>query len=417
MRSAVRAPRLVLAVAFAVGCGGQPEKVEIPDPLPSRITAPEPAAPACELGEFAFRPAENEGRTAHPLELGPELKRVRERLVRIVDDYGRDPDNPWAIGHAMLVYGAELELTNGRPAVDWLFTEYAEPGSHGIGFPEKRGRIRVEPHSDLLLKSLAEAGLGPDHAVTVQGKAYTLADLYRQSLCEAWVDGGAVSYGAWNDTPWALQALAAWAPEDLVWTTTGRTMTLDIFAGAVVDKLHAETAFMRSAMEAGSTVQKRKQGIFGYTCGGAHLIQGAHYAVARGFGNEAHRERAAAEIPVLFWRIDVELNAVDEAARQHPTYAPILLEQRLKFLGHFLETVYRASALGLFEPDEDQQQALERVANELVHTVDALEKTGLLDKLDELRKSNEQLFLDVVGDAAHAVRGIDLATGRATVAW
>src|SRR5690606_11453591 len=120
------------------------------------------------------------------------------------------------------------------------------------------------------------------------------------------------------------------------------------FTEAVVDKLHAETAFMRSAMQAGATVQKRKQGIFGYTCGGAHLIQGAHYAVARGFGSAAHRERAIAEIPVLFWRVDIELDAVDQAARQPPNYAPVLLEQRLKFLGHFLETVYRASALGLF---------------------------------------------------------------------
>src|SRR5690606_29130440 len=105
------------------------------------------------------------------------------------------------------------------------------------------------------------------------------------------------------------------------------------------------------------------------------------------------------------------------AARQHPNYAPILLEQRLKFLGHFLETVHRAWALELFTPDEAQQEQLRRAADELVRTVEALEGTGLLDRLDALRESNEQLFLDVVGDAAHAVRGIDLATGEATIAW
>src|SRR5690606_7932418 len=267
----------------------------------------------------------------------PELRRTRERLLRIVQEHGRDPANPWAIGHAMLALGGDLELANGEPAVDWLFAHYAEPAAHGVSFPERRGDVRIEPHSDLLLKALTESGIEPDRVVKVRGADHEIAELYAQSLCEAWVDGDAVSYGAWNDTPWALQGLAAWAPEGLAWQAGGRSMTLDAFTEAVVDKLHAETAFMRSAMAAGAAVQKRKQGIFGYTCGGAHLIQGAQYAVARGFGSDAHRERAVAEVPVLFWRVDLELAAVDEAARQHPNYAPILLEQRLKFLGHFLE--------------------------------------------------------------------------------
>lgn len=408
---------VAVAWAAAAGCGGEPAAPSAPDPIPARVTAPEPPPPGCrvDLPELAL--PSNVGLATATLEVTPELARVRARLLGIVEAHGRDPGNPWAVGHAMLALGADIELSNGQPAVDWLFSEYAELAPNGVAFPARRGSVRVEPHSDLLLKSLAEAGVPPDRAVQVKGEERRLVDLYRQSLCETWVDGEAVSFGAWNDTPWALQGLAAWAPPGLSWTASGRAMTMDVFAEAVVDKLHAETAFLRSAMETGATVQKRKQGIFGYTCGGAHLLQGAHFAVARGFGSEAHRERAVAEIPVLFWRVDLELDAVDQAARQHPTYAPILLEQRLKFLGHFLETVYRAHAMGLFVPDDAQRRQLQRVADELVRTVDALDATGLLDRLDGLRGSNEQLFLDVVGDAAHAVRGIDLATGEATVRW
>lgn len=411
---------LPLALVVAWGCGGTVEEAS-PSPEPRVTEAPVPTQPgppasAC-TADVTPSPATREGRTDMPVARSPELVQAREVLVRVVQDHGRDPANPWAISHAILALGPDITLTNGQPAVDWLFSEYAEPEGVGVGFPTRRGEIRIEPHTDLMLKALTEAGLPPDRAVTVKGEARTLADLYRQSLCGAWVQGEQVSFGTWNDAPWALQGLAAWAPEGLAWSTAGHAMTLDGFTSAVVGKLHEETAFMRQAMERGATVQKRRQGIFGYTCGGAHLIQGAQYAVARGFGTPEDRARAAAEIPVLLWRIDVELSAVDQAVQQHPEYAPVLLEQRMKFLGHLLETTHRASALGLFTPSESQRQTLDRATSELVRTVQVLDQAGLFGQLEQVRASNEQLYLDFVGDAAHAVRGIDLALGDGVIRY
>ena len=53
----------------------------------------------------------------------------------------------------------------------------------------------------------------------------------------------------------------------------------------------------------------------------------------------------------------------------------------------------------------------------LVETAKQLKRTGAMDNLGALREGNEQLYLDIVGDASHAVRGLELALGRATVAY
>lgn len=401
---------VVLALS---GCGGGTA------PTPASVE-PAPAAPSVKAAEacapvVAFAAPTEERRSPAAVPMSPELQRTLDLLLGVVREHGRDPANPWAVTHAMLALGADVELTHGRDAVDWLFEEYAEREGAGVGFPVSRGAIRIEPHKDLVLKALTEAGVAPDRGVVVQGEPATVGDLYRQSLCEAWVDGAQTSFGSWNDSPWALQGLAAWAPDGLAWRTSGRDMTVDGLTGAVVDRLHDETAFLRAAIAAGTPVEKRRQGIFGYTCGGAHLLQGAAHAVARGFGDDAHRQHVIDEVPVLYWRLDFELALVDQALSQHPEYGLVLMDQRLKFLGHFLESAHKLAASGLHEPDEAQRQALDRALVELVATVGQLEVAGVLGRLGELKGSNEQLYLDYIGDSAHAARGLQLATGIGVV--
>ncbi len=166
-------------------------------------------------------------------------------------------------------------------------------------------------------------------------------------------------------------------------------------------------------------MQKRKQGIFAYTCGGSHLIMGAVYAVARGHGEPGDRELVAQELPTLLWRMDLELQSVDTLLPKHPEYTDILLDQRMKFLGHLLETTHKAAAMGVFVPDDAQQAQLKRALDELVKTVGSMEQLGLLtdESLARLKAKNEQTYLDYIGDAAHAVRGIDLATGAGGIAY
>ena len=194
-------------------------------------------------------------------------------------------------------------------------------------------------------------------------------------------------------------------------------MSLEGLTDAVVQRLVQEDAFLAEAMKQGVAVQKRGQGIFAYTCGGAHFIQGAGYAVARGFGSQSTREAFENDIPVLFYRFDMELAQVDALFESNPEYALILLEQRLKFTGHFVESAYKLAALGLYVPTDDQKAIMDRAMDELVRTVEILERGEVFAKLDEIRQQDEQRYLDFVGDSAHAVRGIDLALGRGTIRY
>ena len=40
---------------------------------------------------------------------------------------------------------------------------------------------------------------------------------------------------------------------------------------------------------------------------------------------------------------------------------------------------------------------------------------GVFERLPEIRTRDEQLFLDIIGDAAHAVVALELATGARSV--
>ena len=75
------------------------------------------------------------------------------------------------------------------------------------------------------------------------------------------------------------------------------------------------------------------------------------------------------------------------------------------------------AALGLFEASEAQQKVLKRALAELVATVAVLKGSHLLEQLDAIKAKNEQIYLDFVGDSAHAVRGLDLATGASQVRY
>ncbi|MCB9687305.1 MAG: hypothetical protein H6738_14130 [Alphaproteobacteria bacterium] len=425
-----------------LACGGTPTAQPTPAPTPSPAPVAEPSPAAGQGGPHvlpvvAFRMPKQTGRTPQPLAASPELKAARDRLRQVVMDHARDPNNPWAVVHGMLALGVAEPLTNGRDPVDWLFETYGQirevEGTPLLGFPTSQGAVRVEPHTDLILKALAEGGVAPDRQVMVKGRSFQVAELYRGSLEKAWVKGTTTSFqdNEFNDTPWALQGLATWAPAELEWTAAGgRKMTMDGFTDAIVEVLVHETRTLTAARAAGQTVQKdTRQGIFRYTCGGQHLIQGAAYAVARGYGDPAHRQTMCDQKDLLRWRIDVELAALDPALQSGQYDAAtntLLLTQRLKFLGHWLETTHKMLAMGLCPPTPEDAAATKRVADEIVRTVAALEQLGAFTAMPTMTtdpayakvpRGPEQLFLDLVGDSAHAVRGIDLATGAGTIAY
>lgn len=383
----------------------------------------------------------------------PQLEVALRALRKVVVEHARDPENPWAIAHAMLVLGPDFELTNGQPAIDYMFATYAERfevcGEKLVRFPDHRGKIRIEPHTDLILKALTESGVPPDRKVTVQGEPATVGDLYRGSLHRTWVaastsggpddlvpfghdvSGPGSSTQHWNDTPWALQAITAYAPKNLTWKADGgREMSPARFTSAVIARIDAESQSLQVQHKTGQRFDKgaasRAGGLVAMTCGGAHMLQGATHAVARGFATDTDRVLFDRQIPILFWRYQSELDTYGKMMEREPTFRALLIMQRLKFLGHFLETVHKAIALGVFAPDEKQKLILSDAVAQVVATVAVLEQSLMLKNLSRLIEpgakelypgltTNEQLYLDYVGDSAHAYRGLELAMGRGVV--
>jgi hypothetical protein len=90
--------------------------------------------------------------------------------------------------------------------------------------------------------------------------------------------------------------------------------------------------------------------------------------------------------------------------------------QRLKFLGHFVETMHKLAAYGLLTDSPELRTALAQARGELATTVITIASKGWFgDALSSIRAADEQAYLDLLGDSAHALRGLRLSTGEGTV--
>ncbi len=420
-----------LAVLAYVGRDDMLGEEAAPTPAAAVSPAPPvlPAAPRVwtveNVRELVPRAPTRSATVVKPVPALPDYERALATLSSVVERHAGDPENAWAIMHGVLARGPEFRLVDEREGIHHVFAAYAESRPFGSlalpVFPREREGRPVEPHADLVLKTLTEAGVSPSASFPVGADVATPADLYRATLLKTWlqVDQNALSYDGFNDMPWGVQALAAWAPdEELRWVAeNGTEMDMDVLTDFTAAVLTSESKFMFAAMKAGAPFERKGQPLFGYACGGAHLVQGASFAVARGFGRPESRAAVAAQVPLLFYRLPIELRIYDQAMQRMRQHRTKLLVQRMKFLGHWLETISKFQALGFFAPDAQQSQVIEGAAQNLAITVKSLEDGGTFADIGTLRAADEQLYLDVVGDSAHAIRGLELALGRQSLAW
>ena len=98
-------------------------------------------------------------------------------------------------------------------------------------------------------------------------------------------------------------------------------------------------------MKSGAGFRKDGKGIFSYTCGGSHLLQAVAHSYGMGFGGDRVKEILRVQNELLYYRFVRELNIYDQLMKSNPDYKQILLLQRLKFVGHFLESVAKMIVL------------------------------------------------------------------------
>ena len=349
-----------------------------------------------------------------PLGLDDSAKNTMRRLEQLLRTHGTDPNNPWAIGHTLLALGPTLRLSNDQDAIDWLFSNYAErfvlDDSWLLRFPPYREATPIEPHPDLLLRVFTDIGLSPDRIVHVQGQPHVIGDLFKGSLAQR----SAYTPKALNDLPWSLAAFASWSTPTLTWRDAqAQQRDLDALTDQASDGLNRATLFLAQAKAAGKTFSKQKQGIFAFSCGGSHLIQGVIHAQLRGFGSPKNKGEPQAQLALLAFRFPIEMAQIDAGMATHPQFQVPLLIQRLKLAGHTLETFARVAASG--RPGAPKAEALTPYLQAVIHTVALLKTAGVFQNLERLKQDNNQLFLDTIGDSAHALRGMKIAVGAQPV--
>lgn len=357
----------------------------------------------------------------------PEAEALRAEatglLSAVIDREAADPANAWALAHGILARGRDFRASDGRLAIHVLADDFLKqerlPGGIEVSvFPRTSGDVRVEPHTDLVLRTLLEVGVGLDDPLGSDAGSPTLGTLLRgsQARFEPGTGEGAALFADPNDSPWSVGAWCKAAePSGIASfvTASGRTVDVDGAAAVLLGVAERETWFLRQAMSAGHETEKRKQGIFGYTCGGAHLFSGVETCAAAGFparGNPA--ARVLALIDIYLFRVRMETELVERSIAQHPDLAPLLQNQDVKFLGHLLEALGAAERDGIWTPDPDQVEILRGVERRLSERVVQLGRSGVYaaDAMAALEASDEsfQFFLDLVGDACHAFRGLAL---------
>ncbi len=359
------------------------------------------------------------------------LTQPQQDMIKVVknmlEQYALQGDDPWAMGHALMALGATEKTVTGKPLVDAIF-EYAEidniKGTPYPSFPRNKTTpqktILVEPHKDLMMKVLIEAGVQPDRKIVVKGSEFTVGDYYKASILRAYLNPQTndSSYVSPNDMPWSVQAITALVPPQQTWiSSSGMMGSADFFTQFLFAVLDQESKGLKRAMAAGASFQKDGKGIFQYTCGGAHLLQAAAYSTARGFGNEQTQKELNTQIDLLFYRFPKELQIYDDIMKAQPDQKIRLLVQRLKFVGHFLENAQKFSLLGLYTPNDLQIRLMQGAMDQIVLTIRALQQEGVFQSLYNIKANDQQLYHDIIGDSAHALYAMYLFSGNRFITY
>jgi hypothetical protein len=344
---------------------------------------------------------------------------VRERRavtvgMEIVRTHGQDPDNPWGLGHAMLALGWDHKAGDGRPAWRAVLEDNAAvhtlAGREVVVLGPGSDTRRVDPHPNGFLMILMVSGVPQDAPFEVEGRTFSVADL---------VEGARLGYRRphsaedWHQAGWTLRALSLALPpgHDRWKTAAGEDVSLPEEVDRTLAYLEHQHAFAGRLLDgAPEPLHKHRQYVYAHTCGGIHLLMAPLGHLVHPEVRALYGERARRQVDILALRLREERRMYAAVAPGRESAAEVMVAiQRLKMFGHSLEAL---SDLGMLRavPLDDADRAL--LAELRGWTVDAildLEAVGAYAAMERLEEAQPQTFLDLLGDTAHAVRGLRIS--------
>ncbi len=356
---------------------------------------------------IAATPAKRERAWGHQL--------LRDQCLQ----FAGDVKNPWAMAHGICAFGTAYPAADGRKAADVIIKDYLQrnPGFDagplsGAPFGFQRyaaDGTPIEPHTNLLVKTLVLGGDKPSTTYPTAWGKVSLAELIASVKLGFRHVPEKEEY--WRDVAWTLDLLShVLKPGKAAHFQSAGGKDVD-FNDVMEDALaYVELAQsdLKLGMEKGlPQVDKRKQGLYGHSCGGVHLVQAVlgwsrFPEVKKKWG-----KRLDSVIDVHFYRLESERRQYDAALEQAPQYRLQILTQMLKFYGHFLETLARLKDETGWKPSATQKQSIQKAKALLDATLRLLDADQTFSKMEEIKKASPQIHLDLIGDACHASHGWD----------
>jgi hypothetical protein len=319
-----------------------------------------------------------------------------------------DPKNPWALAHGITGMGRAFAAGDGRPAAEVIVHDFLEQRDGGYAFQRYApDQTPIEPHANLLTKTLLLAGYPPSMAFPARWGPVSLKALV--ASVQSSFAGPPPTADGWPDAAWTLDLLSdSLRPGDHFRNTSGKEIDWDVVMDAALSALEAADGELAKGMDAGlPEVAKDKRGIYAHPCGGMHFVQAVNHWARFPEVRKRWGARWKHQVDVLFYRLGSERRQYDAARLQLPQYRLELATQELKFYGHWLETVGRmvnetGAALTA------QQRATVATATQMLEaTAQDLQAQGAFASMPELKRKRYQMYLDLIGDACHATHGLD----------
>ncbi len=379
------------------------------------------------------------GKALPPASLPADYKNALRAAEEFVSHYARELNNPSALIHAVRAFGKNFKLNDGVNAVDYLCSKHAAEkeinGKRYVYFPRE-----AEVHDNSFLKTLLEAGVSPDRAITVGDSKYTLRDLGESAKALFRCDPKNLQrYDPSllrQHLPWGLIAFSTLAPPtQSTWVNAfGETINLPevIDAGLTAFESSCSDVGDKIAQSEGEPIEFRKE-MAGYSCSGMHLYYGFFSCLKNGYRSNNLPARLQGLFNDLVYRLEGDAKALrteTEAARQYgqqyvrgigvgpdgksttkgsppPNVIEVMgLRHMIVAAGHAFEAINYAQLHRLFTVSAEQKKRLQ-AGEKYLHEI--LVKLRAID-LGPFMYWHEKFVSDVVIAVAHAARGMKLLT-------
>lgn len=324
----------------------------------------------------------------------------QEAARSLIKRYAADRQEPWLVMHGVRALGRGFSLGD-VSAVDYLLTNDVRAkdinGASYLYVPRE-----VEGHTNVLLKTLLEAGVPREQGVQVDGRRYHLNDLAEGA--KALFTFEPKTFDS-DDLAWSLIAFSELRADE--WTNAyGRRIRLKEVAAFGFETIMEATRGMMPYVQANRPLPQ-KFPIHGFTCGGTHLAYSLVVAARHGYAGP-YRRTLQEQLDLMVYRLWADPDLIDRFYAKVPS-TPLVeatrLEAKLKFVGHAFEVLHYAKRHALFTPTPAQKARME----EGVAALHGIFSAGAALDLKMVKARDHSLYPLFIGDLCHAYRGARLA--------